>query len=62
MKIEQNIYIYTEIKKGMYGLPQRWILQRAYNHMYTINEDTRPEFWNHKWRLVTFSLVVDDLE
>ena len=58
-------FIYCEIQKGMYGLPQAGIIaqellaDRLRNHGYTQSETT-PGLWSHKSRPIQFSLVVDD--
>ena len=60
-----NGYVYCEIQRGMYGLPQEGKL--AYNqlfcqldpHGYALCCHT-PGLWRHKWRIILFSLVVDD--
>ena len=58
-------FIYCEIQKGMYGLPQAGIIaqellaDRLQNHGYTQSETT-PGLWSHKSRPIQFSLVVDD--
>ena len=58
-------YIYLEIQRGMYGLPQAGILTqkllekrlnaKGYRHIKIC-----PGFWKHDWRPVCFSLCVDD--
>ena len=64
-KIEKNGYVYVEIRKGMYGLPQAGILankllkKRLGRHGYHECKHT-PGLWTHDWRPVTFVLVVDD--
>jgi len=64
-KLIQNDYIYIEVRKGMYGLPQAGILannllkERLATAGYSPTRHT-PGLWRHKWRPVTFSLVVDD--
>ena len=64
-KLIQNDYIYIEVRKGMYGLPQAGILannllkERLATVGYCPTRHT-PGLWRHKWRQVTFSLVVDD--
>eukprot|EP00957_Ditylum_brightwellii_P115317 8793521-Ditylum_brightwellii.AAC.1 len=64
-KLIQNEYIYIEVRKGMYGLPQAGILankllkERLATAGYCPTRHT-PGLWQHKWRPVTFSLVVDD--
>ena len=60
-----NGWIYVEIRKGMYGLPQAGILankllkKRLAKHGY-YECDRTPGLWGHEWRPVTFVLVVDD--
>ena len=58
-------YVYVEIRKGMYGLPQAGLLaqelleQRLGKQGYTQSKVT-PGFWTHSWRPISFTLVVDD--
>ena len=58
-------FIYCEIQKGMYGLPQAGIIaqellaDRLQNHGYTQSKTT-PGLWSQKSRPIQFSLVVDD--
>ncbi len=58
-------WTYVRIEKGMYGLPQAGLLankllsSRLEAHGYYQCQFT-PGLWRHKWRPVTFSLVVDD--
>eukprot|EP00957_Ditylum_brightwellii_P043415 3291629-Ditylum_brightwellii.AAC.1 len=60
-----NGYIYMEIGKGMYGLPQAGkiaktlLKKRLANHGYRKVKHT-PGLWKHDTRPVTFTLVVDD--
>ena len=64
-KLVHNGHIYIEIRRGMYGLPQAGILA---NQLLTKRLEPKgyyqcrhtPGLWRHKWRPVTFSLVVDD--
>jgi len=62
---DTNGYIYVEIRKGMYGLPQAGILanklleKRLSHHGYYPTKHT-PGFWRHKTRPISFCLVVDD--
>ena len=63
--IAHNGYIYCEIRKVIYGLPQAGIL--ANQQMVRILEPQgysqckhTPGLWRHKWRPVIFSLVLDD--
>ena len=63
--IAVNGWVYVEIRKGMYGLPQAGILankllkQRLAQHGYYECKHT-PGLWKHKWRPITFVLVVND--
>jgi hypothetical protein len=58
-------YVYCEIQKGMYGLPQAGIIaqelltKRLKEHGYSQSEIT-PGLWKQEWRPITFSLVDDD--
>ena len=58
-------WIYIEIRKGMYGLPQAGILankllrKRLATKGYYHCQHT-PGLWRHVWRPITFCLVVDD--
>jgi hypothetical protein len=58
-------YLYVEIRKGMYGLPQAGILanqllrKRLAPHGYSEAKHT-PGLWTHHTRPITFTLVVDD--
>jgi hypothetical protein len=67
-KLQDTIYkgyLYLEIRKGMYGLPQAGILanqllrKRLASHGYTEAKHT-PSLWRHDTRPITFTLVVDD--
>jgi hypothetical protein len=58
-------YIYCEIQKGMYGLPQAGIIaqtllkERLQKHGYHQSQTT-PGLWKHNTRPISFSLVVDN--
>ena len=58
-------FIYCEIQKGMYGLPQAGIIaqelleERLAKHGYHQSKIT-PGLWTHETRPISFSLVVDD--
>jgi hypothetical protein len=60
-------YIYCEIQKGMYGLPQARIIaqqlleERLEKDGYRQSKTT-PGLWTHDTRPISFSLVVDDFE
>ena len=58
-------FVYVEISKGMYGLPQSGILasDRPKAHLleHGHKQATKtPGLFNHETRPVTFSLIVDD--
>ena len=58
-------YVYCEIRKGMYGLPQAGILaqelleDRLAKHGYTQSKII-PGYWKHKNLPIDFTLIVDD--
>jgi hypothetical protein len=58
-------YVYMEIRKGMYGLPQASILtkkllkEQLACHWYFEQPHT-PGLWKHVTRLVCFKICVDD--
>jgi hypothetical protein len=63
--IAHDGYVYLELRKGMYGLPQAGILasKRLTKHLATFGyypTKQTPDLWRHKTRPVTFSLVADD--
>ena len=64
-KIDSEGYVYIEVRKGMYGLPQAGILaqklleERLNKHGYMQNKAI-PGLWTHQLRLISFTLVVDD--
>jgi hypothetical protein len=64
-KVTQDGYVYVEVRKGMYGLPQAGLLAqelletRLIKHGYYQSKMT-PGLWKHKWRPIQFPLVVDD--
>jgi hypothetical protein len=58
-------YIYYEIQKGMYGLPQtRIIAQQLLKERLQMDgyrqSITTPGLWNYDTRLISFSLVIDN--
>ena len=57
--------MYFEIRKGVYGLPQAGklandLITKQLNAEGYYQAETTPGLWRHKWRPVTFSLIVDD--
>lgn len=63
--IEKNNKIYIQINKGMYGLPQagklahQQLITNLHTHGYFPCQFT-PGLWRHRWRPVSFTLVVDN--
>ena len=61
----QNGYVYLEVRKGIYGLPQAGLLaynllvKRLARHGYEPCQITTG-LWKHKTRPITFILTVDD--
>ena len=62
---ERHGWVYFEIVRGCYGLPQS--VKLANDLLRTILEDaqyyetaTTPGLWRHKWRSIQFVLIVDD--
>ena len=64
-RVEPNGYVYIEVRKDMYGLPQAGLLaqklleKRLAKHGYK-QSDVTPGLWTHEWRPIYFTLVVDD--
>ena len=62
----QNGWIYFEILRGCYGLPQ-WgrlandLLHTRLEKAGYYEAATTPGLWSHKWRPIQFVLIVDDL-
>ena len=65
LELVHNDYVYIEIRKGMYGLPQAGIIankllaKRLAKHGYFQSPHT-PGLWKHSYRPIQFTLVVDD--
>ncbi len=59
-------YIYCEIQKGVYGLPQASIIAQQLlkeclqKHGYHQSQETTPGLWKHGTHPISFSLVVDN--
>ena len=64
-KVHTDGFVYIEIQKGMYGLPQAGMLankllkRQLTQHGYYEVCHT-PSYWRHTWRPIDFTLVVDD--
>ena len=58
-------FVYVEIHKGMYGLPQAGLLAHEFleqifqKHGYKQSKVT-PGFWTHAWRPISLTLVVEN--
>ena len=64
-KVTADGFVYVEVRKGMYGLPQAGILaqkllEQRLNARGYYQSKLVPGLWKHKWRPVQFTLVVDD--
>ena len=63
--VTENGYVYCEVTRGMYGLPQAGIIaqelleKRLSEHGY-YQSKTVHGLWKHKTRPISFCLVVDD--
>jgi hypothetical protein len=65
IKLAQDGKVYIEIQKGIYGLPQAYILTNELLQRNLANDGYRPTththgLWTHGTRPISFSLVVDD--
>ena len=64
-KVEPEKYVYTEIRKGMYGLPRAGLLVQELlaelpkKHGYKKSKIT-PGLWTHNWRPICFPQVVEN--
>ncbi len=64
-KEDKNGWIYFEICRGCYGLPQAGILANNLLRSWLEEEGyckahSTPRLWRHKWRPIQFCLIVDD--
>ena len=60
-----NDWVYFEINKGVYGLKQAGrlandLLSDRLQAFGYFQSDTTPGLWRHKWRPISFVLIVDD--
>ena len=65
LEYAKDSWVYFEIRKGVYGLPQAGIiakklLESRLNASGYYQAQTTPGLWRHKWRPILFCLVVDD--
>ena len=64
-KVDKNGFVYLEIRRGMYGLPQagilaQQILEKQLNSKGYSQDSLVPGLWTHSWRPITFTLCVND--
>jgi hypothetical protein len=64
-KVARDSWIYFEMCRGMYGLPQAGILANKLLRDRLAKFDyyeaaTTPELWRHKWCPIMFALIVDN--
>ena len=64
-KAAQNGWIYFEIPRGFYGLPQSGqlandLLRTRLEKAVYYEASTTPGLWSHKWRPVQFGLLVEN--
>ena len=62
--MDRNGWIYFEIRRGCYGLPQAGILAKDLLRKHLEAEGyyealTSPGLWRHKWRPIQYCLLVD---
>jgi hypothetical protein len=62
---DRDGWIYFEIRRGCYGLPQAGILANDLLRSRLLVEgyyevESSPGLWRHKWRPIQFCLIVDD--
>ena len=62
---EYNGWVFFEVIKGCYGLPQSGqlandLLCKCLNKAGYFKAATTPGLWCHKWRSIQFFLLVDD--
>jgi hypothetical protein len=64
-KVSKDGYVFVEIRRGMYGLPQAGIiaqelLEKRLNARGYYQSKFTPGLWTHETRSIKFALVVDD--
>jgi hypothetical protein len=64
--VDEEGWVYIEIRKGMYGLPQagiiaRQLLKKRLSEKGYYQCQRTPGLWRHVWRCIVFCLVVDDV-
>ncbi len=64
-KVDADGNVFCEVQQGMYGLPQAGIiaqdlLTKQLNKAGYCQSKITPVYWQHDWRPISFTLVVDD--
>ena len=64
-KTTRDGYVYVDIKRGVYGLPQagliaQQLLEKRLNKKVYHQSEINLGLWKHTWRPICFSLCVDD--
>jgi hypothetical protein len=64
-KVDADGNVFCEVRQGMYGLPQAGIiahdlLTKRLNKAGYHQSKITPEYWQHDWQPISFTLVVDD--
>ena len=64
-KVTRDGYVYVEIRRGMYGLPQagliaQKLLEQRLNKEGYYQSEHPPGLWTHTWRPIIFSLCIDN--
>ena len=64
-KVDEKGNLYIRVEKGMYGLPQAGkianeLLEERLKQFEYEQSTVTPGFWKHKWRPISFTLVVED--
>ena len=65
LEFEHQGWIFFEVIKGCYGLPQSGklandLLRKRLNKEGYFEAATTPGLWRHKWRPIQFCLLIDD--
>ena len=65
LEFERDGWIYFEMRKGVYGLPQSGklannLLEKRLNKAGYHQMPTTPGLWKHIWRPIIFCLIVDN--
>ena len=63
-KVDQNVYVYIEIRRGMFGLPQagliaQQLLETRLNAKGYSQSTLVSVLWTHAWSPITFTLYME---